>query len=137
MRCARRRCPAVAQRANRRCSSALSGGAARAGIGPRTYRTYPVRSGENIEDIISKRGISRAEVNALNPEVNLDKLQGGAAPAWQPAAQTVHHVICVHRPQWPEWMKSGFLARAHRRTGTGSTRRSSKWPRATTLCLLS
>ena len=55
--------------------------ATRTGIGPRTYRTYPVRSGENIEDIISKRGIARAEVDALNPEVNLDKLQGGAVPA--------------------------------------------------------
>ena len=40
-----------------------------------------MRSGESIEDIISKRGIARAEVDALNPEVNLDKLQGGAVPA--------------------------------------------------------
>lgn len=45
-----------------------------AGIGPRTYRTYPVRAGETIKDIISKRDITRAEVDALNPEVNLDKL---------------------------------------------------------------
>ncbi|CAL8470636.1 g10178 [Coccomyxa elongata] len=44
------------------------------GIGPRTYRTYPVRAGETIKDIISKRDITRAEVDALNPEVNLDKL---------------------------------------------------------------
>lgn len=47
-----------------------------AGIGPRSYRTYPVRSGEDITDIISKRGITREEVNALNPEVNLDRLSG-------------------------------------------------------------
>ncbi|CAL5220274.1 g2257 [Coccomyxa viridis] len=45
-----------------------------AGIGPRSYRTYPVRSGEDIEDIISKRGITREEVDALNPDVNLDRL---------------------------------------------------------------
>ncbi|KAK9903974.1 hypothetical protein WJX75_001634 [Coccomyxa subellipsoidea] len=45
-----------------------------AGIGPRTYRTYPVRAGENIKDIISKRDITRVEVDQLNPEVNLDKL---------------------------------------------------------------
>lgn len=44
------------------------------GIGPRTYRTYPVRAGESIHDIISKRSITRAEVDALNPEVNLDRL---------------------------------------------------------------
>jgi hypothetical protein len=47
-----------------------------AGIGSNTYRTYPVRTGESIDDIISKRNISRAEVDALNPEANLDKLQG-------------------------------------------------------------
>ncbi|CAK0782839.1 hypothetical protein CVIRNUC_006034 [Coccomyxa viridis] len=45
-----------------------------AGIGPRSYRTYPVRSGEDISDIISKRGITRPEVDALNPDVNLDRL---------------------------------------------------------------
>ncbi|EIE22642.1 hypothetical protein COCSUDRAFT_16385 [Coccomyxa subellipsoidea C-169] len=45
-----------------------------AGIGRGTYRTYPVRAGESIKDIISKRNITRAEVDALNPEVNLDKL---------------------------------------------------------------
>ena len=35
-----------------------------------------MRSGEDITDIISKRGITREEVNALNPEVNLDRLSG-------------------------------------------------------------
>lgn len=44
------------------------------GIGPWTYRTYPVRAGENLEDIISKRKISRAEMEALNPTVDLDHL---------------------------------------------------------------
>jgi hypothetical protein len=33
-----------------------------------------VRAGETINDIISKRNIARAEVDALNPEVNLDRL---------------------------------------------------------------
>ena len=37
-----------------------------------------MRSGEDITDIISKRGITREEVNALNPEVNLDRLSGNA-----------------------------------------------------------
>lgn len=35
-----------------------------------------MRSGEDIEDIISKRGITREEVDALNPDVNLDRLSG-------------------------------------------------------------
>ncbi len=35
-----------------------------------------MRSGEDIEDIISKRGITRDEVDALNPDVNLDRLSG-------------------------------------------------------------
>lgn len=45
-----------------------------AGIGPWTYRTYPVRAGENIVDIISKRGITRKEMEELNPGVDLDHL---------------------------------------------------------------
>jgi hypothetical protein len=36
-----------------------------------------VRAGETITDIISKRNITRAEVDALNPEVNLDRLSRG------------------------------------------------------------
>lgn len=46
------------------------------GIGPGTYRTYPVRAGETIEDIISKRAISRKEVDQLNQDANLDNLFG-------------------------------------------------------------
>ena len=46
------------------------------GIGPGTYRTYPVRAGETIEDIISKRNISRKEVDQLNQDANLDNLFG-------------------------------------------------------------
>ena len=47
-----------------------------AGIGPATYRTYPARSGETIEDIISKRSIRRDEVDRLNKDINLDSLAG-------------------------------------------------------------
>lgn len=47
-----------------------------AGIGSGNYRTYPVRQNETIDDIISKRNISRAEVDALNKGVNLSKLGG-------------------------------------------------------------
>ena len=39
-----------------------------------------MRSGEDIEDIISKRGITREEVDALNPDVNLDRLTGMPRP---------------------------------------------------------
>jgi len=55
-----------------------------AGIGPATYRTYPVREGEKLQDIIEKRDISRSEMEALNPGVdldNLDKLQVLKLPA--------------------------------------------------------
>ena len=50
-----------------------------AGIGPGTYRTYPVRSGETIEDIISKRSVRRDEVDKLNKDINLDSLAGRLA----------------------------------------------------------
>ena len=49
------------------------------GIGPGTYRTYPVRAGETIEDIISKRNISRRVVDQLNADANLDNLFGEPA----------------------------------------------------------
>lgn len=45
-----------------------------AGIGPATYRTYPVREGEVLQDIMEKRNITRAEMEALNPGINLDRL---------------------------------------------------------------
>lgn len=45
------------------------------GIG-RKYRTYPVRKGETIDDIIVKRNITIEEMNKLNPDVNFDKLKG-------------------------------------------------------------
>lgn len=46
------------------------------GIGAE-YRVYPVRSGEALADIIDKRGITLAEVEKLNPGVNLQKLADG------------------------------------------------------------
>ncbi|KAF6263818.1 chitinase-related protein [Scenedesmus sp. NREL 46B-D3] len=46
------------------------------GIGA-VYRIYPVRKGETLSDVISKRNISRAEMSDLNPGVNLDKLKEG------------------------------------------------------------
>jgi len=45
-----------------------------AGIGTQPYRLYPVREGEKLDDIITKRKITRAEMDALNPGVNLNKL---------------------------------------------------------------
>lgn len=43
------------------------------GIGP-TYRIYPVRKGEVIDDIITKRKITVEEMESLNPGIRLDKL---------------------------------------------------------------
>jgi LysM repeat protein len=48
-----------------------------AGIGTQPYRLYPVREGEKLADVITKRNISRAEMEALNPNVNLDRLTDG------------------------------------------------------------
>lgn len=45
-----------------------------AGIGPATYRTYPVREGEALQDIMEKRNITRSEMDALNPGIDLDHL---------------------------------------------------------------
>lgn len=45
------------------------------GIGKYSYRTYPVRKGETVEDIISKRGITMAELEKLNPDVQLGKVK--------------------------------------------------------------
>ena len=75
-------------------------GVLHAGIGPRTYRTYPVRAGENIKDIISKRDITRVEVDQLNPEVNLDKLTGASlleSPNLQ-IKRTIHPAATVLLP---------------------------------------
>lgn len=43
------------------------------GIG-QGYRVYPVRAGETLADVITKRSITRSEMEALNPGVNLDAL---------------------------------------------------------------
>lgn len=49
---------------------------------PRTTRVYPVRKGEGLADIIGKRSITREEIKALNPGVNVDRLKGAVlAPA--------------------------------------------------------
>jgi hypothetical protein len=45
------------------------------GIGS-VYRVYPVRKGEVLGDIITKRNISVDEMQSLNPGVHLDKLKG-------------------------------------------------------------
>jgi hypothetical protein len=38
---------------------------------------YPVRKGEGLADIMAKRSITRAEMEALNANINLDRLKGG------------------------------------------------------------
>jgi hypothetical protein len=40
------------------------------------YRTYPVRKGETLEDILGKRKITMDEFKALNPDVNVKKIKG-------------------------------------------------------------
>ncbi len=56
-----------------------------------------MRSGEDIEDIISKRGITREEVDALNPDVNLDRLTGRTtrtlAGLWNECCEALRWVL--------------------------------------------
>lgn len=44
------------------------------GIGT-TYRLYPIRAGETLKDIMSKRKITMPELQALNPGVDMDKVK--------------------------------------------------------------
>ncbi|EFJ46239.1 hypothetical protein VOLCADRAFT_105599 [Volvox carteri f. nagariensis] len=44
------------------------------GIGT-TYRLYPVRAGETLSEVLSKRGISTAEFLALNPGVDIASIK--------------------------------------------------------------
>lgn len=46
------------------------------GIGS-VYRIYPVRRGESLADIMGKRQITRAEMEALNSNINLEHLKEG------------------------------------------------------------
>lgn len=46
------------------------------GIGS-VYRIYPVRKGEALSDVMTKRNITRAEMEALNANINLEKLKEG------------------------------------------------------------
>lgn len=46
------------------------------GIGT-TYRLYPIRAGETLADIMSKRKITLSEMQALNPGVDLNGIKGG------------------------------------------------------------
>lgn len=58
-----------------------------------------MRSGEDITDIISKRGITREEVDGLNPDVNLDRLSGElSAPACQLDIDLLHCSIPTPSP---------------------------------------
>lgn len=61
------------------------------GIGT-AYRVYPVRKGEALTDIISKRSITREEMAAINPGVNLDKLKGARR---RRAARPGPGIVCV------------------------------------------
>ncbi len=45
------------------------------GIGT-TYRLYPIRAGETLQEIMSKRKITMTELQALNPGVDLAKAKG-------------------------------------------------------------
>lgn len=45
------------------------------GMGKGKYRTYPIRKGEKLSDVLSKRNISLKEFEDLNPGVDPDRIQ--------------------------------------------------------------
>ena len=57
------------------------------GMGKGKYRTYPIRKGEKLSDVLSKRNITLKEFEDLNPGVDPDRL-GGAALAPSTALTT-------------------------------------------------
>lgn len=50
------------------------------GIGT-TYRVYPIRAGETLSEVLSKRGISTDEFLRLNPGVDMKAVKGEAIGA--------------------------------------------------------
>ena len=52
------------------------------GMGQGRYRTYPIRKGEKLEEVLSKRGISMEEFEKLNPGVNPKKVPGMLSPSY-------------------------------------------------------
>lgn len=52
------------------------------GMGQGRYRTYPIRKGEKLEEVLSKRGISMEEFEKLNPGVNPKKVPGMLSPLY-------------------------------------------------------
>ncbi|CAG9463629.1 unnamed protein product [Pedinophyceae sp. YPF-701] len=60
-----------------------------AGIGSSTYRTYPVRKGEKIQDILGARKVTMEEAQGLNPGMDLNKLAEGQVIKLPPGKYTV------------------------------------------------
>jgi hypothetical protein len=68
------------------------------------YRTYPVRKGEKLDDILAKRKITMEEWKALNPDINPKSVKGvclplvtyATAPCFRPLPQ---HIKWVDRSQ--------------------------------------
>jgi hypothetical protein len=47
------------------------------GIAPTGPRSYPLRAGETVSDVLKGRGVTMAEAAALNPSVDLNKASAG------------------------------------------------------------
>jgi hypothetical protein len=89
-----------------------------AGIGSGKYRTYPVRKGEAIEDILDKRGIARAEADALNKDVNLSKLGGARAARRRPSPGSLWRWLAACRARGAR--RGAAHAPPHRRSSSGA-----------------
>jgi hypothetical protein len=46
------------------------------GMGSGKYRTYPIRKGEKLDEVLAKRNISKEEFEKLNPEIEFSKVSG-------------------------------------------------------------
>ena len=63
-----------------------------------------MREGEVLSDIILKRNISREEMEALNPGVNLDKLTGRASRLTGSSRAVV--MQCHYWTGWEHWRRA-------------------------------
>lgn len=82
----------------------------------RSYRTYAVKEGESIDGIISSRGISREEVDELNPGSDLDSLAARVViklPAHKYSAREEHELhggLGLHTLRPGTWFSNTVIA---------------------------
>lgn len=85
------------------------------------YRLYPVRHGEKLGDILDKRSISMDEFQALNPDVNVNKVKGARACSCASRTTLPPSLLCAlcslapaHRPPRTAGLASVLIPKSAR-----------------------